>query len=213
MGSPKHLYLVLYNTLAALGWCYVLSLLLFHEYEAMRAPASASALFSRIGAVTRVVQTSAALEIMHALLRWVRSPLLTTTAQVFSRLFLVWGIVGPFQQTHSSPLYGSMVFAWSMTEVIRYSFYAFNLVGREYHALTYLRYTTFFVLYPLGASSEALLISATLPPARLWGVFEGFRAILFVLWWPGLYIMYKHMITQRRKVLGSGTFQKRDKSK
>ena len=40
-----------------------------------------------------------------------------------------------------------MILSWSITEVIRYVYYALNLLGREPYALLYIRYTTFYVLY------------------------------------------------------------------
>ncbi|KAJ4468155.1 PTPLA-domain-containing protein [Lentinula aciculospora] len=175
----------------------------------------AATTFGRVGPTTAWVQSGALLEIVHVLLGWVRSPLQTTVMQVSSRLFLVWGIVEQFLFVRSNPLYTSMVFAWSLTEVIRYSFYACNLSGHEPSALLYLRYTTFYVLYPLGASSEAFLIYATLPSSSpipswsswlmgMWRPTDYIRATLFLIWWPGLYIMYTHMIKQRHKVFVPG---------
>jgi very-long-chain (3R)-3-hydroxyacyl-CoA dehydratase len=82
-----------------------------------------------------------------------------------------------------------MVFAWSFTEVIRYTFYALNLVGLNPRFLLWLRYTTFYVLYPLGASSEAFITFATLPNSRPsegnWTLWDFGRAFLFTIWWPG----------------------------
>ncbi|KIK67123.1 hypothetical protein GYMLUDRAFT_37160 [Collybiopsis luxurians FD-317 M1] len=174
----------------------------------------AATTFGRVGIATTWVQTCALLEVVHVLLGWVRSPLQTTAMQVSSRLFLVWGIVEQFASVRSNPLYASMVFAWSLTEVIRYSYYACNLLGYEPATLLYLRYTTFYLLYPLGASSEAFLIYATLPATSpipswsswvmgMWKPADYIRALLFFIWWPGLYVMYTHMIKQRRKVFGS----------
>lgn len=89
-----------------------------------------------------------------------------------------------------------MIFAWSATEVVRYLYYALNLVGIEPFPLLWARYvsmtlssacrqcsrlmppspslplapryTTFFPLYPLGAGAEAYLSLLVLPPlARL----------------------------------------------
>ncbi|KAK7472626.1 hypothetical protein VKT23_000739 [Stygiomarasmius scandens] len=168
--------------------------------------------FGRVGTATALVQSCALLEVVHVLLGWVRSPLQTTVMQVSSRLFLVWGIVEQFEATRTNPLYTSMVFAWSFTEVIRYSFYAANLLGYEPSVLLYLRYTTFYVLYPLGAGSEAFLIYSTLPSSSpvpswsswvrgMWKPTDYIRAGLFGIWWPGLYVMYTHMIKQRRKVI------------
>ena len=99
-------------------------------------------------------------------------------------------------QVCSNPLYASMVLSWSMTEVIRYSFYACGLVGKSSFALLYLRYTTFYILYPTGAFSEAFLIYATLPAYSpfpgwqswlqgMWKPTDYIRAGLFIIWWPG----------------------------
>ncbi|KAJ8456381.1 hypothetical protein ONZ45_g18744 [Pleurotus djamor] len=165
--------------------------------------------YARVGVLTAYVQSFAILEVVHVLFGFVRSPLPTTAMQVASRLFLVWGIVERFDVTRHHPLYTSMVFAWSATESIRYPFYACSLLGLEPYPLLYLRYTTFYILYPLGASSEAFLIWATVPHSfpmnidltSFQGVWDCARGVLFTIWWPGLYVMYTYMISQRRKVL------------
>lgn len=82
-----------------------------------------------------------------------------------------------------------MILSWSITEVIRYVFYAFNLLGYEPYALLWTRYTTFYLLYPTGASSEAFSIFSTLPslkdkPLVAWNFHEWLRLALFCIWWP-----------------------------
>jgi very-long-chain (3R)-3-hydroxyacyl-CoA dehydratase len=57
--------------------------------------------FARIGTHTAFVQTCALLEVIHALIGWVRSPLQTTVMQVASRLFLIWGITEQFESVRS----------------------------------------------------------------------------------------------------------------
>ncbi|KAG6896468.1 hypothetical protein C0992_008056 [Termitomyces sp. T32_za158] len=195
---PVRCYLVLFNVVSCLGWSYVLACTL-------SGPLGDT--YARAGTPTAAVQSLAILEVIHVLVGWVRSPLPTTTAQVASRLFLVWGIVDQFPEVRTSALYTTMVLSWCTTEVIRYSFYALGLLGHVPRALLWLRYTTFYVLYPTGASSEALLIYATLPPLRqlqAWGPTDYARAVLFGMWWPGLYSLYTYMIVQRRRVLGRG---------
>lgn len=79
-----------------------------------------------------------------------------------------------------------MVLSWSITEVIRYTHFAITLLGYEPYILLYLRYTTFYLLYPTGASSEAFCMFATLPAAgESWGLLSLVRAGLFGIWWPG----------------------------
>jgi very-long-chain (3R)-3-hydroxyacyl-CoA dehydratase len=96
----------------------------------------------------------------------VRAPLFTTFMQVFSRYAIVWGITDLFPQLGASPAYSSMLVAWSTTEVIRYSYFALTLSGWQPKALHWLRYHAFFVLYPLGISSEAWLIWRAVGPAE-----------------------------------------------
>lgn len=66
----------------------------------------------------------------------------------------------------------SLIFAWSITEVIRYSFYALKEVGSVPALLTWLRYTTFIVLYPIGVSSELAMVWLALPELRRTGLWS-----------------------------------------
>lgn len=98
--------------------------------------------------------------------------------QVSSRLLLIWGVVNryPFA-TAGSPFYSSMLLAWSVTEVIRYSYFVWNLQGGGVpKAVVWLRYNTFYVLYPVGIFSECVEIwNASMVAERpiqlgFWGV-------------------------------------------
>ena len=89
--------------------------------------------------------------------------------QVASRFLLVWGIVNQFPDVTGLNLaYSTMLIAWSTTEVIRYSYFAVNLTNGKVPAfLIWLRYNTFFVLYPLGICSECWLVwLATYPASK-----------------------------------------------
>ena len=97
-----------------------------------------------------------------------RAPLLTTLMQVASRYLLVWFIIHPFPVlARYSIAYSTMLLAWSTTEVIRYSYFAVNLAyGGVPGWLLWLRYNTFFVLYPMGIASECWLVWLAIGPAR-----------------------------------------------
>ncbi|KAF8599469.1 PTPLA-domain-containing protein [Ceratobasidium sp. AG-I] len=236
-------YLITYNIVSCLGWSLVLYTTLTHLISSpppsklarifsstpkppQWLPLALHPLFQRaktaygpgeVGSVVRIVQSGALLEVLHVLFGMVRSPLVTTAMQVASRLYLVWGVTESFTSTRTNPFYASMVLAWSITEVIRYSYYAFNLAGTEPKILVYLRYTTFYILYPLGAASEAALIYQTLPRSSplsgKWSPYDFLRGVFFIIWWPGLYVMYTYMIKQRRKVLGGGKARTESKSR
>ncbi|KAI0072653.1 PTPLA-domain-containing protein [Panus rudis PR-1116 ss-1] len=175
----------------------------------------ASTTYERVGRQTAIVQSFAALEVVHVLLGWVRSNAVVTGVQVWSRYNLVWFVAPYFKTAQTSPFYASMVLSWSITEVIRYAHFATTLIGHESRLLLWLRYTTFYILYPTGAGSEALVMFATIPKwDEDWTLTDIRHAVLFVAWWPGLFIMMSHMAKRRSKVLGKGrTLGEKPKSK
>jgi very-long-chain (3R)-3-hydroxyacyl-CoA dehydratase len=139
---------------------------------------------------------------LHSLLGVVRAPLFTTLMQVSSRFLLVWAVVDVFPFLALSPFYSSMLIAWSVTEIIRYSFFALTLSGFQPKFLTWLRYNTFFVLYPVGIFSECWLIwLATTPAGHLNELYKFALQAILAIYVPGSYVLYSHMMTQRRKVM------------
>lgn len=99
----------------------------------------ASTTMMSLGSLVAFVQSLAILEVVHAALGWVRSPVPTTAIQVASRLFMVWGVSERFAAASGSPWYASMVLAWSVTESVRYPFYANALMGQESEGLLWAR--------------------------------------------------------------------------
>jgi very-long-chain (3R)-3-hydroxyacyl-CoA dehydratase len=72
-----------------------------------------------------------------------------------------------------------MLLAWSVTEVIRYSFYAWNILDEVPYFLLWLRYqyrgisidcrySTFWVLYPIGVGAELWTMTTALKDAYSW---------------------------------------------
>ncbi len=51
------------------------------------------------------------------------------------------------------------LYAWSITEMIRYSFYAGGLLHMTPGVLTWLRYTLFIILYPIGVTVSNFIYS------------------------------------------------------
>ena len=91
-----------------------------------------------------------------------------------------------------------MVLSWAITEVVRYAFYTFSLLGHVPYPLLWLRYTLFYVLYITGASSENMLIlESVFVPCSLDETSETYKRLglrtlhavansgLFVMWWGG----------------------------
>ncbi|GAA6062954.1 hypothetical protein JCM10212_005344 [Sporobolomyces blumeae] len=218
--SPiKTTYLVAYNLASAAAWAYVLSLVVKHlggadgytgvkEYFGQRGAIEtfekrASTAFDQFGDSVKWVQTAAILEAVHSATRLVRSPLGTTVAQIASRLLIVWYVCVVYPEVPRTPFYVSMVTAWSFAEIIRYLHYATNLLNIKVPLLEWIRYTAFYILYPVGAGSEATLIFLSAPFARVKFGPLGWLGTLFLVafWPPALAFMMSHMHVQRRKHL------------
>ncbi|KAI5928445.1 tyrosine phosphatase-like protein [Camillea tinctor] len=200
--SPvKNAYLILYNAVSAGLWAVVLGRVI-----ATNLTQGHEAVYPSVGEFCKWTQTLAGMEVLHSLFGIVRAPLITTFMQVFSRYALVWGIADQFPALAAgSPAYSSMLVAWATTEVVRYSYFALGLSGLQPAALHWLRYHAFFVLYPLGISSEAWLIwAAAAGPAKTW-IYPAYSPVLYafvgLVYPPASYILYTHMMAQRRKVM------------
>lgn len=148
------------------------------------------------------VQTLALLEVLHSAVGFVRSSPVTVAMQVASRLFLVWGVIRLFPLSASHVVFSVMVAAWSITEIVRYSYYWTQLRGSTPGWLEYIRYTFFIVLYPVGASSEAFLAYRALPAANFfhphWALV---MKVVLLIYPPAFYVLYSHMFKMRAKVL------------
>ena len=103
-----------------------------------------------------------------------------------------------------------------MVEIVRYSYYATNLINVNIGLLTWLRYTLFIILYPMGVTGEVWCYFESLNywksskafsydmPNTLNFTFKPYVLTLLVIlfYLPGFPPMYFHMFAQRKKVLG-----------
>lgn len=183
-------------------------------------------LFDALFPLLKWTQTIALLEVVHSIVGLVRASPVTTAMQVASRILVVWGVLDLFPSlivskniwnrdaagANGTPYaFAGCVLAWGITEIIRYGFFVWkegvsNIIPGW---LTWLRYNTFFVLYPIGISSECWLIYNAIEPAKKTyvGLDWFFKAVLLV-YAPGSYILYTHMMKQRRKVMKGKQKQK-----
>uniref|UniRef100_A0A453DZK0 Very-long-chain (3R)-3-hydroxyacyl-CoA dehydratase n=1 Tax=Aegilops tauschii subsp. strangulata TaxID=200361 RepID=A0A453DZK0_AEGTS len=147
---------------------------------------------------------------------FVRSPISTTLPQITGRLYITWGILWSFQEAQSHVLVTSLIISWSITEVIRYFFFAMKeTFGFAPYWLLWLRYSTFLVFYPTGMLSEAGLILVAMPFMKTsrkyylmmpnkWNFSIDYRhelALDTALIIPGFPYLFRYMVDKRKKVL------------
>lgn len=205
MAEPKTLYLAAYNALCMAGWAYCLIM----GGKASVTQMSLAGFMPAVWDVLSLVQLTAGMEILHSAAGLVRSPVMTTFMQVFSR---VWVILIVFAAPAVQPTWycGMMALSWSLVEVPRYAFYVATLLGSgdvkgTPYPLFWLRYSLFAVLYPSGITGELVtmysaLQQESLPQLVLIGsVLPTLMKVVFALYAPASPIMYSHMVSQRGK--------------
>ncbi|KAJ8020322.1 Very-long-chain (3R)-3-hydroxyacyl-CoA dehydratase 2 [Holothuria leucospilota] len=205
-------YLVLYNVVLCAGWLSIGAISVRHYVQTK----SIEGLYDNIELPLKVFQTAAVLEIFHCAVGIVRSSAFLTGMQVFSRVFIVWGVTHSVLEVQDEPSVALYVICWTITEIIRYAFYTFGLLNQLPYILTWLRYTLFIVLYPCGVIGELWTTYNALPHVQRTGLYSvslpndynisfDFYKILII--WMFLYIpffprLFSHMLHQRRKVIG-----------
>nr|XP_015213784.1 PREDICTED: very-long-chain (3R)-3-hydroxyacyl-CoA dehydratase 2 [Lepisosteus oculatus] len=184
-GALATAYLVIYNVVMTAGWL-VIAVGLVRAYLAK---GSHHGLYYSIEKPLKFFQTGALLEVGGA-------ELYTFHVQNEDSVLL-------------------FVVAWTITEIIRYSFYTFSLLNHLPYLIKWARYTLFIVLYPMGVTGELLTIYAALPYVRETGMYSirlpnkfnfsfdyyTFLILTMVSYIPLFPQLYFHMLRQRKKVL------------
>ena len=189
-------YLKLYNLTLAIGWTALLLLYIINGCT-----------LTPVGLVLlNICQFAAVLEIIHAALKIVSSPVGTTIKQLGSR-FMVVVLIDLLKSEEYMSIGGVtglhlIMFAWAITEIVRYSFYFSSLIEKEVKLLVFLRYTLFLVLYPAGVTGELLIIYSWMNKDGLSfsanDIIFGIIFLSYFVFFPG---MFGHMLAQRRKKL------------
>ena len=84
-----------------------------------------------------------------------------------------------------------------MRRVIRYPWYTASLLGGAPYALTWLRYTAFYVLYPVGLLSEMWLLYSGLPGIAA----RQLHSVLLPNRWNWAFSYYAAMVVSRFAML------------
>ncbi|KAF9691479.1 hypothetical protein EKO04_010203 [Ascochyta lentis] len=195
--QPRILYLTVYNLLFAALWVSVGTSAISHAQEGR------FVLFEAVEPRTRWIQTFTLIEVVHAAVGLVKSPVSTTAIQVLTRVIQVWMIWYSFPaSTAASHAFFVLVLAWSVADAIRYFYLALNLHGKAPQVLVWLRYSMFYPLYPIGIGAEWWLMYKSIGPVgKVSPVFPPVFYFLLALYVPGAYTMFTYMVKQRKKTL------------
>ncbi|XP_043120098.1 very-long-chain (3R)-3-hydroxyacyl-CoA dehydratase [Puntigrus tetrazona] len=167
--------------------------------------------FHTIADVMYFCQMLAIMEVINPAIGLVKTGVMPAFIQVMGRNFILFVIFGTLDDMQNKPVVFFVFYLWSMIEIFRYPFYMLACIDTEWKLLTWLRYTIWIPLYPLGVLAEAVaviqsipifdetkLLSIPLPKAI--GTSLSFSYILqlyLVIMFLGLFINFRHLFKQR----------------
>ncbi|XP_043932284.1 very-long-chain (3R)-3-hydroxyacyl-CoA dehydratase 3 [Protopterus annectens] len=99
-------------------------------------------------------QMLAVAEIVHALMGLTKTAVIPCLIQVFGRNFILLVVIGSLEEMQSKAVVFFIFYSWSMIEVFRYPYYMLVCIDTKWSLLTWIRYTIWIPLYPLGALAE-----------------------------------------------------------
>eukprot|EP00731_Ephydatia_muelleri_P016728 Em0009g1152a len=208
-------YLVCYNVVQWVGFCVVVWLLgkcLFDGYEDGIRMA-----YEWAGPTLSLCQTLAFLEVVHSAVGLVKGAIVPSLMQVSGRAIILFVVLDTNKQLHDHPVVWVLFLVWSLIELVRYPYYALSVVNIQVNVLTWLRYTAWIPLYPLGLLTEGIVVWLSIPlyydnyapfsfplpnPLNVSFHYATFLWVYLLLVLPsGAMMLLPHMFQERKKKL------------
>lgn len=219
--QTRTVYLVLYNLCQFIGFLYIMLVVSIRYYR--DGSDSMAGTYESVGNALKFVQILQYLEVMHPLFGYTKGGMLMPFLQITGRNFVLFIMIDAEERMQTKPVIFYLVLMWSTIELVRYPFYITQLLKRNIRLLTWLRYTIWIPLYPLGILCEGIVILRNIPyfeeterftvalPNALNFAFHMptfLKLYLLVLILPGTYFMMDYMRKTRQKKLGSKKWKK-----
>lgn len=212
----KTTYLFTYNFLQFMGFMYIVTVLSYNFFK-LGLVAKQKA-FESVGYQIMFCQAAAVLEVIHPLLGLVKTGIVPPLMQVGGRNLILFMLILQDVRLQIAPVVWYLLMTWSTIEIIRYPFYMFSSIGMDVKMVTWLRYTAWIPLYPLGILFEGTIVIMSIPLFEESGVFSlqlpnSANFAFYFPWFLHVYLlllglggiqMMKHMYSLRKKKFGSG---------
>ncbi|XP_004553147.1 very-long-chain (3R)-3-hydroxyacyl-CoA dehydratase [Maylandia zebra] len=209
--SLKTVFLIVYNLVQFLGFSWI-----FINMTVRLFIIGIDSLYDTFHTISDVMffcQILALVEVLNAAFGVVKTGVIPTLIQVVGRNFILFIIFGSLEEMHHKPVVFFVFYLWSAIEIFRYPFYMLGCFNTEWKTLTWLRYTVWMPLYPLGVLAEALAVIQSIPifdESKLFSIpltkvigtsvsFSYFLYIYLVLMFLGLFINFSHLYKQRKR--------------
>jgi len=212
--SLQKVYLLAYNLFVFVGFLYITAVLCL-RYVSMGED-SLEGSYSAVGWMVKAVFLTQFLEILHPLVGFTKGGVVEATMQITGRAIIFFCLIEGEPRMQPKPVVFWLLLVWSLVEVFRYPYYLLRLCDADIPLVTWLRYSVWLPLYPLGFMLEGVVILRSIPyseetgaytlalPNRLNTAFHFpsfLRIYLLFFFFPVLYKMMMHMHHQRLKKL------------
>ncbi|XP_062922417.1 very-long-chain (3R)-3-hydroxyacyl-CoA dehydratase isoform X2 [Mobula hypostoma] len=206
-------YLFMYNLVQFLGfsWIFInmtVRLFVFGQDSLFDT-------FHAVGDMMNICQILAIMEVINPLLGLVRTALVPAIIQVMGRIMILFVVIGNQAEMQNKAAVFAVFYLWSIIEMFRYPHYMLSCIGTEWKILTWIRYTIWIPLYPLGVISEAVCVVQSIPyfeetgrftiqlpnPLNISFSFSYFLRGYLIMMFLGLLVNCRHLYKQRYKRL------------
>ncbi|XP_039502662.1 very-long-chain (3R)-3-hydroxyacyl-CoA dehydratase 3 [Drosophila santomea] len=220
--KTKKVYMIFYNLAMFVGYLYIMVVMGVLYYR--DGIDSIAKTYANVGNAFKFVQLLQYLEVMHPMFGYTKGSAVVPFFQVSGRNFILFLMIDMEPRMYAKPVVFYVFVIWSLVELVRYPYYLAQLLGREVGLLTWLRYTVWIPLYPMGILCEGIIVLRNIPyieetkrftveMPNSWNI--TFDMVLFLkiylmlLILPGSYLVMSHMAKLRSKKLGKGRAKRR----
>ncbi|XP_046679570.1 very-long-chain (3R)-3-hydroxyacyl-CoA dehydratase-like [Homalodisca vitripennis] len=211
----KKVYLILYNLSQLVFFTYILVVMAIRY--AKDGPDSMEGTYKAVGNVLKFCQLIQFLEVMHPMFGYTKGSIFVPFVQVTGRAIVLFVMIDAEPRMQEKPVIFYLFLIWSVVEVVRYPYYIVQLYKFKVDFLTWLRYSIWIPLYPLGILCEGIIILRNIPyfeetqrfsvamPNNWNFTFHSptaMKVYLLLLFFPGMYAMMTHMYRARMKKIG-----------
>lgn len=208
-------YLVIYNATQLVAFAYIfffccINLIISGSEFVLHA-------YDLCGQVVHFAVMFSVMEVVHPMAGLTKGPWLTPLLQVCGRNFALFCFWLASDEIKQEWYVTGLFVTWSAIELVRYPTYILQIIGKSVPFVTWLCYTAWIPLYPLGALLEILIyINASwifaerkmyeleLPNALNFSIkFAWFIRVYVALFPLGLSVMFRHMWKLRCRKYGT----------
>lgn len=217
----KKVYLVLYNLSQFVFYMYIFVVLTIRYTK--EGVDSMEGTYDAVGPALKFCQIIQFLEVMHPMFGYTKGSVWIPFFQVGGRAIILFAMIDSEPRMQTKPVVFYLFLTWSIVEVVRYPYYIAQLFKlKSSYILTWLRYSIWIPLYPLGILCEGIIILRNIPYFEETNKFSislpnywnfsfhcptVMKLYLLLLFFPGMYTMMKHMYRARIKKLGPSAWK------